>query len=246
MFKVLKRDMQYRYSTITERKDFYEKEFSISKVKKWFKQNKIPLPQLCAIDAGSETGIILNKKNKDKMLYFEFKDLKKKIKKYVPEDIYYDRNRYKNPNKVLNSLNFSNPISQELVFDIDADNMHKKVNGKNLRKTYKIALNMKKDLLKTKQFKNIKIVYSGRGFHLHILDKEAYFLTIKEREFLNKKLSKYPIDPWVSRGFIRLIRMPYSLNSLVSRIVTPINAKKSFISSETIPKFILKKQFNLF
>src|SRR3989338_6437417 len=113
--------MEFRKSTLNERKEFYEKEFSIAKVKAWFKKNNMPLPQLCAVDAGSESGIILDKKNKDKMLYFKFSELKGKIKKYLPEDIYYDRNRYKSPDKILKTLDFNNlknRVSEELVFDI--------------------------------------------------------------------------------------------------------------------------------
>lgn len=53
-----KRAFPFRSSTLTERKEFYEKEFSIEKAKEWFRKNKMPLPQLCAIDSGTETRII--------------------------------------------------------------------------------------------------------------------------------------------------------------------------------------------
>ena len=242
MKKSLK-EVNFRVSALAERQEFYEKEFSIAKVKYWFRKNKIPLQQLCAIDAGSDTGIIYDKKNMNKMLYFKFSELKNKIKKYVPEDVYYDRNYYINPDKILNSLKFNQHafdahFAQELVFDIDVDNIGKKVSGSNLKSAYKIAIKLKKELNKKFNFKKMKIVYSGRGFHIHVLDKKAYSFTIKERDFLNKQISKYPIDPWVSRGFIRLIRMPYTLNSLVSRVVTPINDASSFIEKYTLPKFL--------
>jgi len=233
----------FRFSTLAERQEFYEREFSIKKVKAWFKKNKMPFPQLCAIDAGGDTGIILDKKLKGKMLYFKFSELNNKIKKYIPEDVYYDRNYYKRPDKILKTLNFNQHafdahFAQELVFDIDVDNMHKKVSTKNLKKAYSIVLELKKELRKDTKFKNLKVVYSGRGFHIHVLDKRAYYLTIPERELLNKKFSYYPIDPWVSRGFIRLIRIPYTLNSLVSRVVTPIDERKGFQPKETLPKFL--------
>ena len=262
----------FRFSTLAERQEFYEREFSIKKVKAWFKKNKMPFPQLCAIDAGGDTGIILDKKLKGKMLYFKFSELNNKIKKYIPEDVYYDRNYYKRPDKILKTLNFNQHafdkhISQELVFDIDVDNVknsrtkvqdgfeflntsrigryednslsiNRKVSTKNLKKAYSIVLELKKELRKDTKFKNLKVVYSGRGFHIHVLDKRAYYLTIPERELLNKKFSYYPIDPWVSRGFIRLIRIPYTLNSLVSRVVTPIDERKGFQPKETLPKFL--------
>ena len=56
------KNFPFRHSTLSERKEFYEKEFSVSKIKKWFKSNNLPLPQLCALDPGSETKIILDKK----------------------------------------------------------------------------------------------------------------------------------------------------------------------------------------
>ncbi|MBU2590029.1 MAG: hypothetical protein KKA65_00245 [Nanoarchaeota archaeon] len=235
----MKNNIKYKAATLDERKEYYEKEFSITKAKQWFKKNNMNLPQLCALDAGSDTGIILNKKWKDKMFYFEFKDLKKKIQKYNPEDIYYDRNVYDNPKKVLDTLKFDKRIKQELTFDIDADNIKcsysKPVCDKCLSKAYDFAINMKKELKKS-GFKKIRLVYSGRGFHLHILDKKAYFLSIKERDLLNKRFNKYPIDPWVSKGNIRLIRLPYSMNGLVSRIATPV--EKIYKKEKTIPKFL--------
>lgn len=238
---------EFRVSTLAEREQFYDKEFSVAKEKAWFKKNNLPLPQLCAVDAGSESGIILDKKNKDTMLYFKFSELKEKIKKYLPEDIYYDRNRYKNPDKMLKTLDFNNlnsRVSEELVFDIDMDNFKQKskknkISNQNLKKLYKIALKMRKELLEM-GFNNIGIVYSGRGFHVHVFDKKASLLSVKQREMLNKQLKHYPIDPWVSRGYIRLIRMPYSLHGLVSRIVAPVNNQK-FEIRKTIPRFLRNK-----
>ena len=239
--------MEFRISTLSERKEFYDREFSVAKVKAWFRKNNLQLPQLCSVDAGSESGIILDKKNKNTMLYFKFSELQKKIRKYLPEDIYYDRNRYKNPDKILKTLEFNNlnnRVSEELVFDIDIDNLglkgKNKLNDPNLKKLYEIALKMRKELLNM-GFKKIGIVYSGRGFHVHVFDKKASLLSVKQRDELNKKLINYPIDPWVSRGYIRLIRMPYSLHGLVSRAVTPLNVNKGFEIKKMIPRFLKEK-----
>ena len=76
-------EVEYRPSTISEREEFYTKEFSMKKVKAWFKKNHLPTPQICALDAGTDTGIILEKKHKGNMLYFKFKDIKKKIKNII-------------------------------------------------------------------------------------------------------------------------------------------------------------------
>ncbi|MFH1071960.1 MAG: hypothetical protein V1743_00870 [Nanoarchaeota archaeon] len=232
--------MRFRPSTLEERKQFYEKEFPLQKARSWFR--KIPQPQICAVDAGSDTGIIADRKLRGLLLYFPFAELQKKIRQYIPEDIYYDRNRYEDPEKVLKTLKFDDHISQELVFDLDADNIHcahpksQQVCPVCLKKAYQKTVAMKKEL--EKEFRSIEVVYTGKGFHLHVLDKKAFFLTIHEREQLNKRFSKYPIDPWVSRGYIRLIRMPYTLNALVSRKAIPVDTGKGFNPKEAIPGFL--------
>jgi DNA primase catalytic subunit len=92
-----------------------------------------------------------------------------------------------------------------------------------------------------KTFRKADVTYSGRGFHVKVPDKKASKLNFKERAELAKKFSKYPIDPWVSRGYIRLMRLPYSLNGLVSRIVVPLGKTKAFNQKETIPGFLKQK-----
>ena len=233
---------QFRPATLQERSEFYEKEFSIEKVKSWFALNNLPLPQFCAVDAGSESGVIISTKLKNQLLYFPFQELSKKIKQYLPEDIYYDRNVYRNPKKVLQTLKFREIKKQELAFDVDADNIFcrhppkERVCCKCLRKAHFWALKLDKELKKI--FNKTALVYSGRGFHIHVLDKKAFLLSSKERSKLNKKFSKYPVDPWVSNGHSPLIRLPYSLNSPVSRITMPLSSKEKFIKQKTIPRFL--------
>jgi DNA primase small subunit len=230
----------FRAATLGEREEYYENEFSLKSVKEWFSDR--PLPQLCAVDAGSETGIIVNKKYKGRMFYFPFSQLMRKIKKYVPEDVYYDRSTYADPVKALNNLKSRDYVSQELAFDIDADNLScrlpKGQSGSDLciNKAFAWTVKMKREL--EMEFAKVRVVYSGRGFHLHVLDERAFNLAVAGREKLNKKYSRYPIDPWVSRGYIRLIRMPYSLHGMVSRIVTPVDVAKGFDRNAVIPRFL--------
>ena len=242
----MKKSYDFRAASLYERREFYEKEFSVKKVKKWFKDNRMRLPQICAVDAGSETRIIIDKKLAGEMLYFKFSELKKKIKKYSPEDVYYDRNFYEDAEKKLKKLKLGEWAKQELVFDIDADNIKcdhgkgKQICKKCLKKAYNWTLKMKKVLEEKFRFVKTRIVYSGRGFHIHVLDKRAFLLSKEERQGLVKKLNKFPIDPWVSRGYIELIRLPYSLNGLVSRKVIPLSITNKFNEKRTIPKFLMK------
>src|SRR4030067_302758 len=96
-----------------------------------------------------------------------------------------------------------------------------------------------------KEYSNLKIVYSGRGFHIHVFDEEAYGLKEKERREIARVVKKkgFAIDEWVTVGEMRLIRLPYSLHGLVSRTVLPLEKgvleRFDPISDERcIPKFL--------
>lgn len=244
----------FRVSSLEERKEFYAKEFNSKKCISWFKIK----PQLLAVDLGTETGIIKDKKKINRIINFkaDFKNLREKLVNYMPEDIYYDRNLYRDVNLVLRKLNFrkvidtKNWLGQELAFDVDADNIECKCKKGGLRFCVNCLEKAKKECIRlydrlNKEFNFLRITYSGRGYHLHVDDKEAFKMSVKERRKLNNKLKKFPIDPWVSAGRIRLIRLPYSLNSLVSRIVIPLNIKElnkfdPLKDRRAIPKFLTK------
>ncbi|MEJ2241047.1 MAG: hypothetical protein P8Y18_02750 [Candidatus Bathyarchaeota archaeon] len=56
------------------------------------------------------------------------------------------------------------------------------------------------------------------------------------------------IDKWVTSGSMRLIRLPYSLHGMVSRIVTPLKISEledfdPLKDKRTIPKFLELKKF---
>jgi len=247
---------EMRHTTLAEREDYYKNEFSMEKVEAWFKDNGLPLPQLYAVDMGSETGIIKNKEKMGKMTTMRPENIHGKIIDCVPEDVYYDRNRYKDPELALQKLNFKEVFSdpnfdgQQLTFDIDPENIKcdckskfphfcEKCMGEAVKQSIKLAEKL------GEQFKRTGLVYSGRGMHVHVFDKEAFKLSIEEREKINETIKEFPIDPWVSRGKIRLIRLPYSLNGLVSRIVLPltIDEARKFnpVSTDaTVPGFMKK------
>lgn len=241
-------NFHFRPATLAERKSFYEKEFSLKKAMSWFGNKK---PQLIAIDAGTDTKTIKNKSWSNILFYCYLEEIEEKIKKYIPEDIYYDRNIYKRPELRFNNLNHynflsdSNVIGQELIFDVDANNIlcnHPKnqlVCNSCLQKMWQETKKLSAELKNKLGFKRIKIVYSGKGFHVHVQDKSAYSLTKQERINITRKLNHYPIDSWVSNGNIELVRFPFSLNAQVSRVAIPI--KKTFNPKETIPKFIKNK-----
>ena len=244
----------FKKTSLKERKEFYEKEFDIKKVSSWIRQ--LPYkPQFFVIDPGSETKIIKYKNKIKKLIFFKpnitLNELRDKLIKYLPEDAYYDRNIYKDPYKCLKKFNFSNApysknyLGQELAFDVDPENINCPKCGKKRfpkfcnacsKLTVKNAYVLYKEL--KKHFKKVILVYSGRGCHVHVLDKKAYKLSLYERDKLNNKFINPGIDPWVSYGRVRLIRLPYSLNSLSSRIVTPFKLKEISKFNPNKKKFI--------
>jgi DNA primase catalytic subunit len=75
-----------------------------------------------------------------------------------------------------------------------------------------------------KEWSRMRMVYSGRGFHIHVFDEEAYSLSEEKRRQIARSVKKkgFAIDEWVTVGEMRLIRLPFSLHGLVSRIVLPM------------------------
>jgi len=196
-----------RASSLEERKIFY-KNLNLNKIKEWIK------------DKYTKFGVIIGRQSKISPINYEYdkfnlivieeynnlKDIQNLILEYLPESVYYDRNIYDENNKVL---------GQELAFDLDLDLISDIDKAKSIIFLFYNKL--------SESYSNTKLVYSGRGFHFHIFDEDTYFLTHKERSKIIKKYSEYKIDYWVTDGRYRHIRLPFSLNGMISRIVTPIN-----------------------
>ena len=246
-----------RYSTLEERKQFYTLEFSLQKVAEWFKdgQGKTKF----AVIIGRHTRIYPEKYKEDASTtiiideYKNLEDVRQQILEFLPEAVYYDRNVYdENDHKT----------GQELAFDLDPENITCPIHGSLADKMKRLQglgfCEAELEMVKQEaiglyeflanRFSEVRVVYSGRGFHLHILDQEAYLLNAKERlEFAQQvKREGFHIDEWVTSGEMRLIRLPYSLNGLVSRIVLPLRKDEleSFDAvhdERCLPKFLSKK-----
>ena len=127
---------------------------------------------------------------------------------------------------------------QELAFDLDPENITCPVHGtladKMKRQQGLSFCELELEMVKQEavalyeylgnRFSKVKAVYSGRGFHIHVFDKAAYLLSSQERLGLAREVkgAGFHIDEWVTSGEMRLIRLPFSLNGLVSRIVLPL------------------------
>jgi DNA primase catalytic subunit len=246
-----------RYSTLEERKQFYTSEFNVKAVAQWFGnwQGKVKF----AVIIGRHTKIYPEKYKEDASTtiiideYSNLEDLRQQILEFLPEAVYYDRNVYDESG--------AKP-GQELAFDLDPENITCPIHG---TLADKMKLNQglsfcELELQMAKQetiglyeflanhFDELKVVYSGRGFHIHVLDPQAYALSTQERLKLAHQVKKegFHIDDWVTSGEMRLIRLPYSLNGLVSRLVLPLTKDEleSFdpIHDErTLPGFLGRK-----
>jgi DNA primase catalytic subunit len=259
-----------RYSSLKEREEFYKNEFRIKTISNWLAKRK---NTVFACIIGRHTKIFPEKFKKianETILIDRYKnlsDLRRWILKFLPESVYYDRNLYDDLDKCRKCkkkecFNCKNFLGQELAFDIDPENVKCPYHGsivEKMRKKQGLSFCMfefrivKNQAIKIydelkKNFSKIKFTYSGRGIHLHVFDEDAYLLEKKEREKIaNEFLRKgYAIDEWVTNGEKRLIRLPFSLHAMVSRICIPLklNEIKNFNpikNKKCIPKFIYSK-----
>jgi DNA primase catalytic subunit len=99
-----------------------------------------------------------------------------------------------------------------------------------------------------KDFSKLRIVYSGRGYHIHVFDEVSYAFDEKKRREIARAVKKqgFAIDEWVTAGEMRLIRLPYSLHGMVSRLVLPLKKNElerfdPIRDSRCIPRFLLEK-----
>lgn len=245
-----------RYSTLKERKEFYQNEFDVTELNEWFRNWSLKGHVEFAVIIGRHTRIFPREFEEDVSTtiiieeYKSLRDVKAQILEFLPESAYYDRNVYDRKQRV---------IGQELAFDLDPENLTCPVHGTLADKMKRhqglafceVELNMvKEETIRlyeelAKQFLQMRVVYSGRGFHIHVFDAETFKWKRTQRKSLAVELKRkgFLIDEWVTTGGMRLIRLPYSLHGMVSRIVTPVAVQEldrfNPVSDERcLPKFL--------
>ncbi len=241
-----------RPSTLKERERFYREEFRTDMALKWLSHRKIEKTAFAVI-VGRHSGIYrkqfenIRKKAVIIDSHRDFADVLDHILYYLPEGVYYDRNIYADltacdrcGKTYRDCWDCDGFLGQELAFDIDPENIdcpyhgnvgEKMKRGQGLsfcmiefRRARKYC-QMLYDELKG-EYREVRIVYSGRGFHIHVLDERAARMSRDERIDISKQYRHYAIDEWVTNGEMRLIRLPYSLNGLVSRICIPLSPEE--------------------
>jgi DNA primase catalytic subunit len=237
---------EMRPASVQERQEFYKHEFRTSLVKDWFRGWTKPI--VFAVVIGRHTKIfpVEYRKDRDRTIlidnYDTLQDLRRYCMEFRPESVYYDRNVYQNwdaaergPGKIED---LGKSFGQQLAFDIDPENFECPIHGTledkmtrhqglsfcrlELQLAQEQAVELMDELYRS--FTKLRLVYSGRGFHIHVLDEDTFFWTRKGRLSLTRSLARrgYFMDEWVTSGSMRLIRLPHSLNGLASRVVTPV------------------------
>jgi len=259
-----------RVATLDERREFYESEFDLKSVSNWIAGRARHMK--FAMILGRHTGVVSpeHAKAKNDVVIIDDWDnagtLKDYAIDYLPESMYYDRNRYvdvrdcarceKDRTLCRDCYNVS---GQQLAFDLDPENVdcpyhghigNKIQNGRALsfcmfefKAVRRQAATLRESL--RLDYERVEIVYSGRGFHVVVDDEEAYKMSMAERSSLARKTARrYAIDEWVTKGESRLMRLPYSLSSLVSRKCMIIRDERDLsgfdprVSISVIPRFL--------
>jgi DNA primase catalytic subunit len=256
-----------RIASLSERIEFYSREFSLAKIRDWFRGWQSPV--VFAVIIGRHTRIAPRKYRGELTRtivideYQGFSEIKNYLIDFAPEAVYYDRNVYKDWDQARSIGNdtaqLGRAFGQELVFDVDPENFTCPIHGtleNKMRKhqglsfcrlEFQLARQEAVLLVEilSRRFSQINLVYSGRGFHIHITDKETVFWNRKKRLALVRSLTKKGLvmDEWVPVGGMRLIRLPHSLNGLVSRIAIPLSRNELGVfdpttDEPTLPRFL--------
>lgn len=259
-----------RPSTLDERAWFYEREFDVRPLSRWIGNRRGRLK--FAMILGRHTGTVASPHSqlKDDVVVIDdwdkTSDLRAYAREYLPEGFYYDRNRYRDVARCAKCEDESercadchNYDGQQLAFDLDPENVdcpwHGHIGDKMGRGSglsfcmyeFKVVRRQAASLASElrEEYDQVGIVYSGRGFHVVVDDESAYALTRAERKRISRRFSRrYVMDEWVTEGSSRLLRLPYSLNGLVSRKCMPIEEERDLvefdprISDMVLPGFV--------
>src|SRR5437660_8267165 len=235
-----------RISSLGERREFYAHEFSLTKIRDWFRVWRSPI--VFAVVIGRHTGISPMKYRRERARtivideYESLSEMRNYLIDFMPESAYYDRNVYKDWGQARHIENdptqLGSSFGQELVFDIDPENFTCPIHGtleETMRRHQGLSFCRLEfqlaeqdaaqiiDIL-SRIFYEIILVFSGGRFTIHIGAEDTAFWNRKKRLALVRSLTKrgFVMDEWVPSGGMRLIRLPYSLNGLVSRAVIPL------------------------
>src|SRR5260370_28758691 len=199
-------------ASVSERREFYSREFSLVKIRDWFRGWQSPV--VFAVVIGRHTRIAPRKYLRERartIVIDEYQGLSE-VKNYLisfrPESVYYDRNVYKEWDQARSVGNdttrLGRAFGQELVFDVDPENFTCPIHGTledkmrkhqglsfcrlELQLASQEAIQLVEIL--SRRVTQINLVYSGRGFPIHITYAETIFWNRNKRLALVRSLTK--------------------------------------------------------
>src|SRR5437870_9501360 len=126
-----------RISSLGERREFYSHEFSLTKIRDWFRVWRSPI--VFAVVIGRHTGISPMKHRRERARtivideYESLSEMRNYLIDFMPESAYYDRNVYKDwaqARRIENDpTQLGSSFGQEIVFDIDPENFTCPIHG---------------------------------------------------------------------------------------------------------------------
>src|SRR2546425_1116787 len=231
-------------ASLAERRRFYRRSMDFRSAAKWM--DVLKAERVYALILGRHSGIYPRRFRHLKNVPLivddarDVRDLRPYLVKYLPEGVYYDRNVYTSLDAARKArLDYARAwrsrffVGQELAFDLDPENLDCPIHGDieakmrrhqglsfcdwEFEEVRRQAAALYDEL--SARWTRLKVVYSGRGFHVHVFDDEAFRLTRKERSRIATRFARrYAIDEWVTSGEMRLIRLPYSLHGMLCRV----------------------------
>src|SRR6266566_5139313 len=126
-----------RISSLDERREFYSHEFSLTRIRDWFRGWRSPVVFAAVI--GRHTGISPMKYRRERARtivideYESLSEMRNYLIDFMPESAYYDRTVYKDWDQARHLENdptqLGSSFGQELVFDIDPENFACPIHG---------------------------------------------------------------------------------------------------------------------
>lgn len=256
--------MQYNYpqglkpAPVPLRERFYREEFPMEQVEQRAERWPGFAP---VIDVGTESTLYKPRlqKMKGKLVrvtdYRDLTHLAEKIADFAPEDVYYNRTIQRDGQVEVNP-------DQELVFRIAPHELScRKCDRKRNymdRKWHKYvfcldclteAAHQTRSLygFLERHFTDMNLVYAGRAFHIHVNDEEGFKMPMADRTELARRVgSQFPIDEDITAGENELIRLPGTMNGLVSRkatiiTVTDLNDPEHILNTTSLPASVAKQ-----
>ena len=255
-------DLPYelRPSDLEERRSFY-RSFDLGPSSDWVGRDPV-----YAVIIGRHTGIYPERYEGDHRAplviddYRDGDEVVDWVLEFLPEGLYYDRNHYADRSlchdrDLRDVWDWDNFEGQQLAFDVDPENVdcpdhgtleERLSRGEGLsfcERAFDISREHTVELhyRMAENYSDVRTVFSGRGFHVHVMDRDARELGRRERRLLADENGDLAIDGFVTEGEMRLMRLPYSLNGSASRVVLPLDPDRVLEidpSSEALPDFL--------